>query len=412
MKTVFDKHYDVAVVGAGVAGVAAAVAAARRGRKVAVIEKQTLIGGLATSGLIFVYLPLCDGFGTQVIGGLSEEMLRKCCEFGPFDLHRRWGGESRRAHRRGGRFEVEFSPAGFTLTLDEMLAEAGVDLWLDSRVCDVELDGGRVVALAVENTSGRGRVTADCFVDASGEAVLVRRAGGRVSYEVNHHTMWAMEYAPDASQYHIAGALHVKPFNFGEPDFAPGEACDGKRVTDFTRLAWKHLREFYRESVADGRRSSAEHFPVHLPAMPQFRKIAAIAGREVIGTAGNQKRVADSVGLTGDWRLAGPVWETPFGALVPEAVDGVFAAGRCINAVGDAWEVYRVIPTAAMTGEAAGIAAAIASERGCAASEVTADEVRGALRELGVKLHMDEVNLPYGVVPESDLPAERLEGEE
>jgi len=404
MNHIFDKHYDVAVVGAGVAGVAAAVAAARRGRKVALIEKQTLIGGLATSGLIFVYLPLCDGCGTQVIGGISEEMIRKCCEFGPFELNKHWGGASGRSHRKEGRFEVEFSPAGFTLTLDEMLADAAVDLWLDSRVCDVELDGSRVTALAVENTSGRGRVAADCFVDASGEAVLVRRAGGRVAYEVNHHTMWAMEYAPDASHYHIAGALHIKPFKFGEPDFAPGEACDARRVTDFTRLAWKHLREFYRADAAGGVCSPREHFPVHLPAMPQFRKIAAIAGKSVIASFGNQKRVADSVGLTGDWRIAGPVWETPFGALVPEAVDGVFAAGRCISAVADAWEVYRVIPTAAMTGEAAGIAAAIASERGCAASEVRPDEVRAALRERGVKLHLDEVGLPYGSLPECADP--------
>ena len=54
----FQKSCDIAIAGAGIAGVAAALAAARRGHKVILIEKQTLIGGLATSGLIYIYLPL------------------------------------------------------------------------------------------------------------------------------------------------------------------------------------------------------------------------------------------------------------------------------------------------------------------------------------------------------------------
>ena len=56
--------YDIAISGAGVAGIAAALAAARRGHKGVLIEKQMLIGGLATSGLIYIYLTLCDGNGT------------------------------------------------------------------------------------------------------------------------------------------------------------------------------------------------------------------------------------------------------------------------------------------------------------------------------------------------------------
>ena len=129
------KKYDVAVCGAGIAGIAAAIAAARRGMRVVLIEKQCIIGGLATSGLINIYLPLCDGYGHQTSGGLNEEMIRRCVEYGPFDLPDNWGGPA------GGntgvtitaakRFRCGFSPAGFTLTLDKMLKEADVDLWLD-----------------------------------------------------------------------------------------------------------------------------------------------------------------------------------------------------------------------------------------------------------------------------------------
>ena len=85
-------HYDVAVCGAGVAGAAAAISAARQGAKTVLIEKQCLLGGLATSGLIYIYLPLCDGYGNQVIYGVSEEMLKRCVEYGPFAVPEQWGG--------------------------------------------------------------------------------------------------------------------------------------------------------------------------------------------------------------------------------------------------------------------------------------------------------------------------------
>ena len=140
--------YDIVVCGAGIAGIAAAIAAARRGRKVALIEKQCLIGGLATSGLIYIYLPLCDGCGKQLIGGIADEMIRRCTEYGPFDIPEKFGGPAGgNPGINGDRFRCCFSPAGFTLTLDKMVAEAGVDLWLDSVVTDVKMTGKRIDAV-------------------------------------------------------------------------------------------------------------------------------------------------------------------------------------------------------------------------------------------------------------------------
>ena len=72
----FKVNCDVAVIGGGIAGVAAAVQAARSGKKTILVEKTILLGGLATSGLVYIYLPLCDGFGHQVTFGLSEELPR------------------------------------------------------------------------------------------------------------------------------------------------------------------------------------------------------------------------------------------------------------------------------------------------------------------------------------------------
>ena len=106
----YKTRYDVVVSGAGVAGVAAALAAARRGHKTALIEKQTLIGGLATSGLIFIYLPLCDGCGKQVTFGISEELLWRSIDFSPFDPPEQWGGAKGGKSYNRTRFETFFSP--------------------------------------------------------------------------------------------------------------------------------------------------------------------------------------------------------------------------------------------------------------------------------------------------------------
>ena len=65
-------QYDVIVAGGGVAGCLAAVAAARQGAKTLLLEKSCTTGGLATAGLINIFLPLCDGNGKQVTSGLAQ----------------------------------------------------------------------------------------------------------------------------------------------------------------------------------------------------------------------------------------------------------------------------------------------------------------------------------------------------
>ena len=69
-------NYDVVVCGGGIAGISAALAAARTGAKTLLIENSYLLGGLATSGLVAIYLPLCDGEGHQLSFGIAEELLR------------------------------------------------------------------------------------------------------------------------------------------------------------------------------------------------------------------------------------------------------------------------------------------------------------------------------------------------
>jgi hypothetical protein len=275
-----------------------------------------------------------------------------------------------------------------------MLRQAGVDLWLDTRVCATTTSGNKVTALEVENTSGRGKISAKCFVDASGEAIVVRRAGAEVVSDFNSLSLWLIENNPDAlnNPYNFGHGMMVKAFMFNKKDIPPMAGTGGRAVTRYTCDCYEHLREYYRQSYQNGH-SRYDHYPVHLPAMPQFRKIAAARCQTMLDTNDYFRRFEDSIGLTGDWRQPGPVWETPFSALVPEKLTGVFTAGRCMGAINDAWEVYRVIPTAAMTGEAAGVAAALCVEQDRETHDLAYCDVQNALRKLNIPLHLDDVKL-------------------
>lgn len=388
----FSKKYDIAVAGAGVAGCAAALAAARRGCRVALIEKQTLIGGLATSGLIFVYLPLCDGYGHQVTFGLAEELLKRSLKYSPYDLPPDWGGSGMRNTARGNRYECYFSPAGFVLALDEALNEAGVDLWLETAVCQVNSDqDGKIRSIEVENISGHGIIEADCFVDATGSAHLVRRAGGAVSVDQNRLSVWFIQNSPDENSfYNIHDTMHIKTLHEKENWDLAGGPLQGKSVTAFVRRSWSHIRDYYDQSYASGK-NRFQHFPVQLPAMNEFRKIASADGREKLGDHDFGRFRESSIGLAGDWRRPGPVWETPFGALVPKNTGGIFTAGRCIGSTGLAWEIFRVIPACAMTGETAGLAAALCVKSGTDTRELNARTVQDELRKQNIPLHISDI---------------------
>ena len=72
--------YDVIVVGGGIAGCCAALAAARENKTVLLVEKHINLGGLATIGLISWFEPLCDGEGRKMMSGMAEEMIRLACD--------------------------------------------------------------------------------------------------------------------------------------------------------------------------------------------------------------------------------------------------------------------------------------------------------------------------------------------
>lgn len=367
----YTKSYDVLVAGGGVAGVAAALASARAGMNTALVEKTITFGGLATSGLILVYLPLSDNRGRQVTFGIAEELLHESIKYGPGDVPSDWNNPATRT-----RYMARFSPAAFTLALDKVLLDAGIDVWLDTLISDVVMEGDKITGLEVINKSGRGILSAKCVVDATGDADVAYYAGSPCAEQDNWMSIWWMEASLEHAKAAVADNSGKKlnlDRRLGGSDNGNGTpegmrkyyGTRGKDVTQFVLEGRRLMREYYeREQSKIGQSGRNDVFPMTLPTMAQFRTTRRIIGIKTLATGDAFKHFDDCVGLVADWRGGKDVWEVPYYTLVPQKIKSLLAAGRCMDSEGQAWEVMRVIQAAAHTGEIAGVASSLAVKLG------------------------------------------------
>ncbi len=393
----FQKDYDVIVAGAGIAGVSAALAAVRKGCKTALIEKTISPGGLATIGNILIYLPLSDAFGRQLTFGIAEELLHLSLSYGPGKIPEDWSSPNTTS-----RYGCRFSPAAFILALDEILIREGVDLWFDTLVCEAVVRGNHLRAIEVENKSGRGLLSAGCFVDATGDADLAFRAGAPCAEQDNFVSIWALEV--DAGKISESGensengpCIHLR--TAGGSDIGEGHppgmrkyyGTRGSEVSEFVLTSRRLLLEQYKKAQrAYGEKGRFTVFPVSLPATADFRTTRRIEGLATLDTGDEWKHFDDCVGMVSDWRGGKQNWEIPYAALLPEKIRGLLAAGRCCSTAGQAWEVFRVIQAAAMTGEICGTAAALAVEQNTGPDAIEIRRLQEELRNKGFALDIRE----------------------
>ena len=131
LNTKISKKCDVLVCGGGIAGISAALASARQGKSVILLEKQYLLGGLATAGLITIYLPLCDGFGKQVSFGIAEELFRLSISLGAeAEYPENWldSNEPSQRNEHTKRFQVRYNPNIFSILAEQLLINEGVKI--------------------------------------------------------------------------------------------------------------------------------------------------------------------------------------------------------------------------------------------------------------------------------------------
>ena len=140
-------------------------------------------------------------------------------------------------------------------------------------------------------------------------------------------------------------------------------------------------------SVIEKRSKDPGHVPVTMATTPQIRMTRRIAGKYTLSDKQMHTFFPDSIGMVPDWRKRGPVYEVPFATLYSSAVKNLITAGRCTSVTESMWDIMRVIPCCAVTGEAAGIAAAMTDD--FSSLDITA--LQAELKKQGVKLHLDEI---------------------
>lgn len=373
--------FDVVVVGGGFAGVSAALSAARNGARVCLVEKACALGGLGTLGLVVDYLPLCDGLGYQMVGGIGEELMLGVSKYDQSVPPACWTESTSPAIRRQKRYELTYNPSAMVLLMEELLVDAGVSIYYDTRFSTIVKNGSTIDAIIVENKSGRGAITCKQVIDASGDADVCYAAGEEtVDSDQNVCAWWFYTEAENGTHLNrktdnfYAITPNVKTYSGTKHEDVSAMCIETRRRIRTYLMACAGQTEKLTFNIQDMSHDGQglnndvlphkRQIPAILPTIPQFRMTRRVKGVYVMDVSDCGRWFKDSIGMTGDWRKAGPRYCIPYSALRMQRVSNLLVAGRCISTTYELQDVTRVIPTCAVTGEAAGAAAALAIRTG------------------------------------------------
>ena len=385
-------EYDVAVCGGGVAGIAAAIAAARCGKKTLLIEGQFILGGLATAGLITIYLPICDGMGNQVSFSIAEELLRLSIKYGAeADYPKNWLDNIGSRTEKDPRFLVRFNPQLFSIAAEQLLLREGVDIMFGTHVAAVHKKGNKIDAIIAENKSGRVGYSVKSVVDATGDCDIAKFADAPTDEfrQGNVLAAWYYSYFDGKYNLNYVGAADIPDEEKKEKneveylDRRRFLGLDGKELSDMTILSHKTLLDHFLNK----RQSDKSSWPVTMPTLPQIRMTRKIVGEYVLSNKDENKYFEDSVGVVSNWKKRGPVYEVPFKSLYSKKVKNFITAGRCTSVNEAMWDIMRVIPCCAVTGQAAGTAAALSDNF----EKLDVKKLQKVLCNSGVVLHIKDI---------------------
>ncbi len=371
-------QYDVVVCGGGIAGIASALAAVRSGAKTCLLEKEYGLGGLATLGLIVVYLPLCDGAGVKMSGGIAEELIKVSIKYGPGNIPEAWEREdATKAERSGIRYQVQYNPASMMIAAEELLLSEGITIFYDARISGLERDGNRVIAVKFGTKSGERIFTGRSFIDATGDADLSWLADERVVEDAtNKRTGWYYSYNDKELKLNqLSDPLYASS---GVPFYSGTILEDiSQHCIDGRKMILEHIRSM-RES------GNPHIYPLIIPTIPGFRMTRRLSTNlEFSEDLHEGYWFNDSIGMIGNWKRKNLRYSIPYRAIKAIKNSNLFAAGRCCCADKSGWDLMRVIPTCAVTGEAAGTAGAMLALTG---EQPEISELQRVLRKNGVLL--------------------------
>jgi 2-polyprenyl-6-methoxyphenol hydroxylase-like FAD-dependent oxidoreductase len=403
---------EVLVIGGGTAGVSAAVAAARNGAEVILVERLGYLGGLATGGLIALLLTLDDGRGRQVIGGLCQEITDRLLKRGAahFPSRSDWGSADekliasdqqwglvwgRGPHRV--RYSVAYDAEEFKFALNTMAEEAKVRLLFHCYACDAIVDGDRIIGTTFQGKSGRFAILAKTVIDASGDGDIFTSAG--VPYEKEAVLPWlwfTMGGVENAEAAIEKGGWFFRTLGDGRvllPWGATERIARKIDATDPDDLSYAELacRRRVMEQV-DSVRAEIPGFArahiCHIADQLGVTESRRLVGRHVLGRDEVDTPCDDVIAITGNWTKYESLYYIPYRSLLATQFTNLIVAGRCISVDHRVHHATKEIPPCMATGEAAGVAAALSVRAGIEPAALDVKLIQSRLEGQGAILRL------------------------
>jgi hypothetical protein len=419
---------DVLVVGGGPSGSAAAYAAAKSGANVVLLERYNHLGGLSTGGLVIWIDRMTDWSGRQVICGFANEVLDSLppdakagpdpSEWGSRDpkLAAYWASRTSAFHGIVS-WAPTIDPERLKVATQEMLISAGVRIVLHGWAALPVVEDGRVTAVLFESKAGRRALRAKVVIDATGDGDVFARAGAEFENDIDegdvHHSM--------NTGFMIAGVDMDRWIDF--------RTLEKEQFSDFMQRGRDRLGFFqapyvsWRKDVAlflgprqsglsgldiddmteveiRSHRFMATHCDFFRRNAPGFENAYMLQSASQLGVRHTRRLKGvdrltraqwpegavfpTEIGVSPSPSPKFPVISVPYGALVPARLDGLLACGRHISSDASSHGFMREIPQCWLTGQAAGVAAAVAVNAGVQPRTVDIRQVQEVLRGQGV----------------------------
>lgn len=397
-----EGRYDVVVCGGGPAGFIAAIAAARGGARTALVEQYGFLGGMATAGYV-APLSVFTYNGAKVIGGIPWEFIERLSEMGGGLIEKPLGN-------------VAFDPELYKLCVQRMVLEAGVDLFLHSYLSGCSAVDGRIEHIFMENKNGTEALEAKVFIDATGDADLAFMAGAPMQpphkeplqplstyfilsgvdtdspllQESMHHNRQGVNcHCLPVREKLLSMGSEVGLKDWGGPWFCttlhPGcvtvnmtrtaaDACDNRdfgaaecrlredvfRAAAILRENFPEFKDSYVSAVAPqaGVRETRRLLGVHTITAEEY--VSGFRYPDSVSRGAHPIDIHSSNGASQRATFLKQAAWVPYRALIAPGFPNLLVAGRCISADREAFASLRVQASCMGTGQAAGVAAAMA----------------------------------------------------
>jgi hypothetical protein len=398
-------RYDVIVVGGGPAGFATALSSIRNGAKTIIIERFPFFGGTATASLmtnINGYRNQVKPDGLQTSKGIAEEVILRLKEID--GLGKSSYVQEEYTNERGKlsySYAIDSEKTKYLLT--KMLFDEGVKILFHTIFVDTIMEGNNIVGIIIENNSGRQALFGNVIIDASGDADVAYKAG------VPH---WQADVVKDK---HLANCLMYRVGGFDPLDidkisgpktknsvlfWGPGSNLDATNADNLTRseietrlAVFEHFKN-QQESLSPILNNASIIETAPLLGIRQTRFINGLY-KTTADDAIEGRKFDDSISMSAcpiisyyGYRryLEHEGYEIPYRCLLPQKVEGLLVAGRCISSDQQSYESWRAMAPTMCLGEAAGTAAALSVKSKKSPKEIDVEMLRDQLIKQGAEI--------------------------